>query len=144
MGDRVEELIREIAAKHGIAVSRDDPILILQTINTRLMEDSAKAQEAMLDQFKQELEAESQRWSNEAKAMAERVLNASLSASKDAMATLMQQGAKELTKGVRMEIEDAVGVIARPIRDGRRIALLNIVAAVMTFCAAGIALWASR
>ena len=144
MGDRVEELIREIAAKHGIAVSRDDPILILQTINARLMEDSAKAQEAMLDQFKQELEAVSQRWSNEAKAMAERVLNASLSASKDAMATLMQQGAKELTKGVRMEIEDAVGVIARPIRDGRRIALLNIVAAVMTFCAAGIALWASR
>jgi hypothetical protein len=45
MTDPVEELIREIAAKHGIAVSRDDPILILQTINTRLLQDSAKAQQ---------------------------------------------------------------------------------------------------
>ena len=41
MADQVEELIKEIAAKHGIAVSRDDPILILQTINARLMQDSA-------------------------------------------------------------------------------------------------------
>ena len=32
MADQVEELIKEIAAKHGIAVSRDDPILVLQTI----------------------------------------------------------------------------------------------------------------
>jgi hypothetical protein len=48
MADPIEELIKEIAAKHGIAVSRDDPILILQTINTRLLQESAKAQQAML------------------------------------------------------------------------------------------------
>ena len=42
--DKIEELIREIAAKHGIAVGRDDPILILQTINMKLMQDSASAQ----------------------------------------------------------------------------------------------------
>lgn len=45
MNDEIEELIKEIAAKHGIAVSRDDPILVLQTINKRLMEDSSKAQQ---------------------------------------------------------------------------------------------------
>ena len=45
MADPVEELIREIAAKHGIAVSREDPIFVLQTINQRLMQDSAKAQQ---------------------------------------------------------------------------------------------------
>ena len=50
MPDNVDELIKEIAVKHGIAVSRDDPILILQTINNRLMQDSEKAQQAMLDQ----------------------------------------------------------------------------------------------
>jgi len=52
MPDNVDELIKEIAVKHGIAVSRDDPILILQTINNRLMQDSEKAQQAMLDQFR--------------------------------------------------------------------------------------------
>jgi hypothetical protein len=67
MTDPVEELIREIAAKHGIAVSRDDPILILQTINTRLLQDSAKAQQVMLDQYKEELEALALRWGNDAR-----------------------------------------------------------------------------
>ena len=33
MADQMEELIKEIAAKHGITVPRDDPILFLQTIN---------------------------------------------------------------------------------------------------------------
>ena len=55
--NNVEELIKEIAIKHGIAVSPDDPILIMQTINTRLMQDSAKAQEKMLDHYKEEMEA---------------------------------------------------------------------------------------
>jgi hypothetical protein len=84
MADQVEELIKEIAAKHGIAVSRDDPILILQTINARLMQDSAKAQQVMLDQYKEELEALALRWGNDAKTKAERILNVSLAASKEA------------------------------------------------------------
>jgi hypothetical protein len=81
MPDNVDELIKEIAVKHGIAVSRDDPILILQTINNRLMQDSEKAQQAMLDQYKEELEALALRWGVDAKDKAERILNASLLAS---------------------------------------------------------------
>ena len=143
--DRVEALIREIAVTHGIAVSRNDPIMILQTINMRLLDDSAKAQEAMLDAYKQELEGLNQQWGNNAKAMADRVLTASLLASKEAMATLMQEGARELTKGVKSEVEAGIAAsIATPVREGRRIAIFNVIAAVMTFCAAGIALWASR
>lgn len=56
MSDQIEELIREIAAKHGIAVGRDDPVLILHTINARLMADSAAKQEEILAAFKEELE----------------------------------------------------------------------------------------
>ena len=51
--DQIEALIREIAQKHGIVVGRDDPILILQTINNRLMQDSAKAQQAQLEKLKE-------------------------------------------------------------------------------------------
>ena len=143
--DHVEALIREIAMTHGIAVSRNDPIMVLQTINMRLLDDSAKAQEAMLDAYRQELEALTQQWGNNAKAMADRVLNASLSASKDAMASLMHEGAKELTMAVKAEVEAGITAsVAAPIREGRRIAIFNVIAALLTFCAAGIALWASR
>ena len=57
----------------------------------------------------------------------------------------MQEGARELTKGVKAEVEAGIAAsIATPVREGRRIAIFNVIAAVMTFCAAGIALWASR
>lgn len=141
MSDQVEELIKEIAAKHGIAVSRDDPILVLQTINNRLMQDSSKAQQAQLDVYKEELEALALRWGNDAKGKAERILNASLSASKDAMGKIMEEGAKATAASVRAEIDAAVASIAKPIRAARRIGVLNVVASCITLLAAAVALW---
>jgi hypothetical protein len=143
MTDQTDELIREIAAKHGIAVSRDDPILILQTINARLMQDSAKAQQAMLDQYKEELEALALRWGSDVKSKAERILNASLAASKEATVKLMQEGAKEAAASVCGEIDAALRRASDPIRIARRIAALNIAASCVTCVAAAIALWAA-
>lgn len=137
MSDQIEELIKEIAAKHGIAVSRDDPILVLQTINNRLMQDSSKAQRDQLDQYKEELEGLALRWGNDAKGMAERILNASLAASKEAMNTRMQEGAKAMTTAVRAEIDAAL----IPILDAGRIGKLNVIASCITLLAAAVALW---
>lgn len=141
MADQVEELIKEIAAKHGIAVSRDDPILVLQTINSRLMQDSLKAQQSQLDQYKEELEALNQRWSVDAKDKAERILNAALAAGKGAMDQGMQDAAKTLAAAVGSEIEAALARVADPVRDAQRVGLYNVAAACITLVAAAIALW---
>lgn len=143
MADPVEELILEIAAKHGIAVSRDDPILVLQTINNRLMQDSAKAQQVQLDLYKEELEALALRWGNDARNQAERTLNAALAASKDAMWRSMQEGAETSAASIRAEIDAALARVAAPIRDARRIGMLNVVASCITLLAAALALWAT-
>ena len=141
MADQVEELIKEIAAKHGIAVSRDDPILVLQTINNRLMQDSSKAQQAQLDQFKEELEALALRWGTDAKDKAERILNAALTASKGAMDKAMQENAKSTAATVRAEVDAALGRVAGQVKDARRIGLLNVLASCITLAAAAVALW---
>ena len=141
MADQVEELIKEIAAKHGIAVSRDDPILVLQTINNRLMQDSSKAQQAQLDQYKEELEALALRWGTDAKDKAERILNAALTASKGAMDKAMQENAKSTTATVRAEVDAALGRVAGQVKDARRIGLLNVLASCITLAAAAVALW---
>ena len=52
-----QDLLKEIATIHGVSVTPDDPLLIIQTLNKRLMEDSAKAQQEMLDRYKEEMEA---------------------------------------------------------------------------------------
>ena len=136
MADQVEELIKEIAAKHGIAVSRDDPILVLQTINNRLMQDSSKAQQAQLDQYKEELEALALRWGTDAKDKAERILNAALTASKGAMDKAMQENAKSTAATVRAEVDAALGRVAGQVKDARRIGLLNVLASCITLAAA--------
>ena len=52
MKEETEILIREIASKHGVLLGQDDPILILQTMNAKLMEENTKAQSSLLNQYK--------------------------------------------------------------------------------------------
>jgi len=139
--DQIEALIREIAQKHGIVVGRDDPILILQTINNRLMQDSAKAQQTQLEKLKEELEALAQRWSLDAKEKAERILNASLTAGKQAMGQLMEEGTKATARLLAEETEALLTRLGQPVRDAHRLAVFNTVASCMTLLATAIALW---
>ena len=131
----LEEMIKEIAAKHGIALDRDDPILILQTLNNRLLQDNQKAQQAMLNQYKEELEALSLRWSSDTKEKAERILNASLESSKVAMDQLMQAGTKELLLRFTSSIDESLILIGYLINDTKRIGAMNIIASCITVLA---------
>jgi hypothetical protein len=141
MPDKIEELIREIAAKHGIAVARDDPILVLQTINNRLLQDSAAAQQVQLDQFKEELEELSLRWKSDAKDKAERVVNAALTASKNAMDQILRDGAHTTTALLKSELELALSSLTSHAIEARRTALLNLAASCLSICAVVIAAW---
>ncbi len=142
MVDAVDELIKEIALKHGTAVSRDDPIMVLHTINARLLEDSAKAQQAMLDSFKEELESIAFRWGEEAKGKAERILNAALSASRETMSKSMQESAQATAASIKTEVEAALRRITIPMEDAKRLAMYNVVAAGLTFFSAAIVVFA--
>lgn len=139
--EQIQALIREVAQKHGIVVGRDDPIFVLQTINNRLMQDSAKAQQAQLENLKEELEALAQRWGGDAKERSERILNASLAAGKQAMGQLMEEGARTTARLLAEESEALLARLRQPVRDAHRLAVFNIVASCMTLLAAATALW---
>lgn len=139
--DRIEALVREIAQKHGIVVGRDDPIFVLQTINHRLMQDSAKAQRAQIESLKEDMEALAQRWSVDAKEKSERVLNASLAAGKQAMAQLMEEGTRTSARVLINELDDLLARLAQPLREARQLAVFNVVASCITLLAAVVALW---
>jgi gamma-glutamylcysteine synthetase len=139
--EQIDALIREIAQKHGIVVGRDDPIFVLQTINHRLMQDSAKAQQAQIERMKEELEAISQRWSQDAREKSERILNASLTVGKQAMAQLMEEGARTSTRLLADEMDGLLTRLAQPVWEAHRIAVFNIAASCITLLAAAVALW---
>jgi len=139
--DQIEALIREIAQKHGIVVGRDDPIFVLQTINHRLMQDSAKAQQAQLEKLKEELEALAQRWSQDAREKSERILNASLAVGRQATAQLMEEGVRTSVRLLADEMAGLLDRLALPVREARQVAVFNIVASCIALLAAAVALW---
>lgn len=133
--DKIEQLIREIASKHGIAVARDDPILVLQTINHRLLQDSVAAQQAMLDQYKEELEGIGNRWGLDAHEKAERVLNAALEASRETMGQLAQASAKVASAAIEEKMKEVITGADAVAARAYRAAFLNFIAACLTVCA---------
>lgn len=139
----VDDLIREIAAKHGVAVGRDDPIIILHTINNLLAKEGQIGQQRMLATFKEELETIAHRWGDDAKNKAERILTAALVASKNAMNDAMQEGGKAAAIAVRRELESLTAPITASIREAKRVAYMNTLASGLTFAAAvcGPILW---
>ena len=82
-----------------------------------------------------------QRWSLDAKEKAERILNASLTAGKQAMGQLMDEGTKATARLLAEETEALLTRLGEPVRDAHRLAVFNTVASCMTLLAAAIALW---
>ena len=101
MTDKFDAAIQEIAIKHGVVLSKDDPILILQTMNDRLVEESKQAQAAMLAQFREEMEAIFSQWKDDAKEKAENVLNAALVSSREAMTKILRESNRESCQAIK-------------------------------------------
>ena len=135
MSGNIENLIEEVAVKHGVTIGKNDPILILTTINSRLIEDSQAGQKEILSEFKAELEEVTARWGIEAKGKAERILTAALTASKEAMDQALEQGATKTVESIQIEIEDIVRPLTVKLQNMRRYSTWIFLASVIVFLA---------
>lgn len=135
MSGNIENLIEEVAVKHGVTIGKNDPILILTTINSRLIEDSQAGQKEILSEFKAELEEVTARWGIEAKGKAERILTAALTASKEAMDQALEQGATKTVESIQIEIEDIVRPLTVQLKNMRRYSTWIFLASVIVFLA---------
>lgn len=128
MSTPVEELIKEIAAAHAISVGRDDPIMILYTINKRLLLDSHHVQQELLKRFEENLEAAAQRWGDDSKARAERILNAALDSSRHTMEEAATAGARSTSDTLRQEMQIGASVLSSAVNSLRWLIMANLLA----------------
>lgn len=133
--EKIEELIREIAVKNGVAVGRRDPIMIVHTMNNKLLEEGKAAQKEALESFKSELEEIAHRWGEDAKNKAEKILNASLAASKEAMANGMQEGARKAADDLARIIDESTSSLERLASSARKAAYVNLAASALVVMA---------
>lgn len=136
-----DDLLQEIAAKHGVALDRQDPILIVQTLHRRLLAESRRSQQAMLEDYRTTLEGLLDRWGTETKTKAERIVTASLTASMEAMKTQMSDSASEAGKTIQTEVTRALARVAGSLQSATRIGYLNLLASVITLLAAVVLYW---
>ncbi|MFH0781538.1 MAG: conjugal transfer protein TraM [Pseudomonadota bacterium] len=135
--EKIEETIKEIAIKHGVAVGRDDPIMILHTINERLMKETAATQQQILHEFKEELESAAHEWEITAKKIAERILDVALSASKEAIA----EGGKKAAEAIGKEVDSRLAQANAIVRKARILTMINMTATVVILLFAVTTLW---
>jgi Transcriptional activator TraM len=71
--DGMDAIIRTVAVKHGIALGKNDPILVLDTMNGLLINQFAKRQDVLIKEFHTKLETAADLWNknmeNKAKEM---------------------------------------------------------------------------
>ncbi|MCW8386876.1 conjugal transfer protein TraM [Fluoribacter dumoffii] len=108
MSENLDKIIQNISIKHGVLLGKDDPILMLQTMNEQLIEENRKAQQDLLVQFREEMESISSQWKDDAKEKAEKVLNTALASSKEAIARLLQESTIETVQAMKNLISDSL------------------------------------
>ncbi|MFH0785146.1 MAG: conjugal transfer protein TraM [Pseudomonadota bacterium] len=138
--EKIEETIKEIAIKHGVIVGRDDPIMILHTINERLMKETAAAQRQILHEFKEELESAAHEWDVTTKKNAERILDIALTASKDAIA----EGGKRAAEAIGREVDSRLARANAIARKVRILTMINVAAAVVSLFFAVTTVWVMK
>lgn len=133
--ERISEVIKDIAARHGIAVGRDDPILILMTMNDRLARDTAEAHQQLLAEHRQELESMLFRVNHETKEQAEKIVNASLSASRKAMRDDFGTAAEEGAAIIEKAAQKASQALSKGIERNRMVGMFNLIAGCLVLAA---------
>ncbi|HAT4697478.1 conjugal transfer protein TraM [Legionella pneumophila serogroup 1] len=108
MSEKLDKIVQNITVKHGVLLGKDDPILMLQTMNEQLIEENRKAQQDLLVQFREEIEGISSQWKDDAKEKAEKVLNAALASSKEAITRLLHESTKESVQAMQKLISDSL------------------------------------
>jgi hypothetical protein len=134
----LDALIGEIATRHGVAVSRDDPVMILATLNERLIEDSREAQRQLLEEFRHGVAGASERWSQESQLRAQSLLQQAAESNRAAAAASVQQHRTAVTAAVREE----VGGLQIAVSQWRALLLLQLgVSGLTLFVLVGFAFW---
>lgn len=127
----LDKLIGEIAQKHGVIVGREDPIMILQTMNDRLLRENAVAHDEALQGFRAELEELTHTWGNELRRHSEAMLSAALSASTNQM----EGFARAAGEGVQREMRRTLAEQKEMVGQARRAAWISAGGAVVALVA---------
>lgn len=141
--DSLDEIIKEVAAKHGFVLSLDDPVLLVYTIQQRLLADSANGQQLLLDHFREELEQTLDDWEKETTSKLDQALVRTIAFAKTDFRDQMNQDVEKITAVVDARYATIQSQIWEELKKCQHSSNISLVAAVLTVAAAAAVLWNS-
>jgi hypothetical protein len=127
----LDEVIREAAVKHGVGLTKDDPVLLIVTIVDLLARDLDARQAERLAEFQRQIEASLSRVVETATVSAERGLGAAVDAARGVIGQEGAEAGKAAGASVVKAVGPAVEAIGAAVERVRVLALLAAGSAVV-------------
>ena len=136
--DQLHKVIERVAAKHGIALSDDDPVLMVHTLNEILLEENARAHQLLLNDFRSVLEESIGRL----KSANTRTSALPFHDDKNILANrqLLQRFIESADQEINARLAEKINAVSAVCKYARQAAIINLLAAVVFMTAILVAL----
>jgi hypothetical protein len=126
--DKLDALIKRIASEHSIVLTKDDPILMMHTLNEVLLEQNEKAHAELLHKYEAILQESFNQWQT----VASKKVNALISAQQNNISKSNDQPIDQSMQLISEKIKIAINHEIRDLtRISRQTAIMNLLAAVL-------------
>jgi len=143
----LDAVVSEIGKRHGIKISKDDPIMIVVTMIALLEQEMFQQKQYLMGEVVSEVEAFITRNNeyistivnkmlNEAKGQAQAIINKTLTESKITLQEVIAQAVQAKTASIKAKLEPSIERVEHAAK-------MSLVAACVAVLAAGMMLWAS-
>ncbi|MDR2925484.1 MAG: hypothetical protein LBU76_06000 [Azoarcus sp.] len=143
----VDALIREIALRHGVAVGRDDPIMILPTALDVLLKEFETTHAAHMEKLAYSLGETVSKMSAEARSAIEAACNETLASVHEEMSSIANETLRRTVLEIRSEAQSGAETIKRageqvarsleiPLQATRTASLISLAASALVMVAA--------
>ena len=128
MNDELDALIKRIASEHGVALSQDDPVLMMHTLNKVLLEQNQQAHAQLLSQYEAVLQENFNQWH----LYVSKKTNALIAAQQNNASNINDQTVEQCVQLINEKIRIAINHEIRDFtRISRQAAIMNLLAAVL-------------
>jgi hypothetical protein len=129
------KIIERVAAKHGIALTDDDPILMIHTLNEILIEENNKAHQVLLNQFRSTLEENIHLWSQTTESKANSLLQANSRNTHQLTEHIINTCFESINQKIESSFNNKLKEISSLAQNIRQAAILNLLATGLFFLA---------
>jgi len=126
--EKLDALIERVAAVHGIVLSKDDPVLMMHTLNEVLLEQNEKAHAELLSNYQSALEESFNQWRDYSAKKSNAMINASMNNTQLATDQFIEQFVQLIDEKVKNGVGQEVHDLARI---SRQAAIINLLAAFL-------------